>query len=160
MGLKDYCQPNSSLKFTPFNKNYMVITSFVKIKTDLALLSSLHSSPGFINIHREIHPKDIKKRKRTAVRYEVMVWWSVRCRINTISSALEEKATRSSTNIFFLSRTYPCTSDTSAWCLDRGGGCALGIRSILFAPITQSKSKYCSNAVTNKYAFIQKVVKQ
>lgn len=28
--------------------------------------------------------------------------------------------------------TYPCASDSSAGCLDSGGGCPLGIRSILF----------------------------
>lgn len=47
---------------------------------------------------------------------------------------------KASKDIFFKSVTYPCTSDRSAWCLDRGGGCALGIRSILFTPITQPKS--------------------
>lgn len=45
--------------------------------------------------------------------------------------------------------TYPWTSDSSAWCLLRGGGggCALGIRSIVVTPKDQVVFK---NAITKK----------
>lgn len=32
-------------------------------RTDLALFSSLHSPPGFIDIHWEIHPKQTQKER-------------------------------------------------------------------------------------------------
>lgn len=44
--------------------------------------------------------------------------------------------------------TYPWTSDSSAWCLLRGGGgCALGIRSIVVTPKDQVvfKKRYKKN---------------
>lgn len=104
-----------------------------KISTDLAFLSSLHPPPGFINIHREIHPKgnitQFHKQVHTRKRQRQIC-----------------------PNALFQTATYPCTSDRSAWCLDRGGGgCALGIRSILFTP-DYSKSKYFfppQNAITD-----------
>ena len=37
------------------------------METDLALLSSFHSSPGFINIHREIHPGGKKRERRERI---------------------------------------------------------------------------------------------
>lgn len=56
--------------------------------------------------------------------------------------------------LFFCSCSVTYPSGRSAWCLDRGGGCALGILSILFSPKTQIKVKVpFVGARTSKCAF-------
>lgn len=98
----------------------MLTTS--KIITDLALLSSLHSSSGFINIHREIHPKEIQRENNSEGCGNGLVKYDID-RLQKFEESILSK---------YKGLPYPCTSDRSAWCLDRGGGCALGIRSIVF----------------------------
>lgn len=118
------------------------------IITHLALLSSLQSSPGFINIHGKIHAENENNENINYFPQKIKEVVLLKVK-NIYSDCGEMSPSTNSIFIYFpVCVTYPWTSDSSAWCLLRGGGgCALGIRSIVVTPKDQVVFK---NAVTKK----------